>query len=65
MVEVVTGKPFGLALCEHLGLDAESVSNEIRVHNGVNEVFGVSLRIALTAKDVEAIGKLMAGKQQR
>ncbi len=62
MATVVTGKSFGVALCDHLGLDKSMVAAGYKMHTGENEILGVTLTIALEARDIEAIGKLMASQ---
>ena len=57
MTEATTGRGFGMALCQHFGL---KLVLDVKVNNEPDEIFGATIRLALTPEDVEAIGRLMA-----
>lgn len=55
---MVLSHTFGVALCAHLGIPAGKVL-ELKLHTEAGEVFGVSVRIGLTAEDLAGIAKRM------
>lgn len=57
-----TGREFGLAVIDHLGLDSSKVSADLYMRTGRDDVFGITLDIRLTADDVVQIGKLMRAR---
>ena len=59
MTKLKTGRDFGIALCDHLGLDSSVVSSDIKMNIDINKVFSVTLTIPLTAEDIVQIGKNM------
>lgn len=61
---ITDGTAFGKAVCEHFKLPANQVIGDMPVHTLRNEVFGVTLTIALTPQDLAEIAKHM-GKERR
>lgn len=59
----IIGTSFGLALCKHFNLPADQVADKVVVNTSPNEIFGVTLTIALTGHDVKRIGQIMKGPQ--
>lgn len=57
----ILGTSFGLALCKHFDLPADQVLTPVVVNTNQNEIFGVTLKIALTGEDVKRIGQIMKG----
>lgn len=53
------GTSFGLAICKHFGLPADQVVDKVIVNTYCDEIFGVTLTIALTGDDVVRIGRFM------
>lgn len=58
------GREFGKALCAHFGIPSGQVAQDLKVHSEVNEPFGVTLTIRLTADDLAAIALIMGGEQK-
>lgn len=58
------GREFGKALCAHFGIPSGQVARDFKVNSAVDEVFGVSLTINLTADDLAAIARIMGGEQK-
>ena len=54
-----SGLDFGHALVAHFNLPAGQVERGVKVNFGAGEIFGVTLRIALTADDLVAIAGRM------
>lgn len=50
---------FGRALCKHFGLENASVLGNIQVNTKQDEIFSVTLTIALTADDLAGIAEQM------
>lgn len=57
--DCISSRLFGMALCRHLGLNANRVSADFKVTTAPDEIFGVTLHYALTADDLAAIAKTM------
>lgn len=56
---------FAAALAAHFALPADMVDAAMHMHTGPDEIFGVTLRIALTADDLAAIAAKMAEAKPR
>lgn len=54
------GHDFGHAVCRHFGLPASQVLEGLKVNTGCDEVFSVTLTIALTPEDLEGIAQKMS-----
>lgn len=54
-----TGNCFARAVVAHFKLPGGQVDADMQVHAQADELFGLTLRICLTAEDVAAIGELM------
>jgi hypothetical protein len=60
---VACGDEFGRALAKHFGLPGNQLLDNVQVHARRDSIFGVTLTLALTPQDLEAIGRLMGAKQ--
>lgn len=59
---IVSGNEFGRALAKHFGLPGKQVMDNVQVHASRDSIFGVTLTLALTPQDLEAISRLMGAK---
>lgn len=57
--DIHISQDFCKALAEHFKLPLDQVESSMELHTKANEIFGVTLKISLTADDVIAIGKKM------
>lgn len=56
------GIDFDSAVCAYFGLPADKVIDELKLHTDRNDIFSVSLTIALTADDLRGIAEVMGRK---
>lgn len=58
-MSAIIGTSFGLALCKHFDLPPDQVADKVFVNTNRDEIFGVTLTIALTGHDLKRIGQIM------
>jgi hypothetical protein len=57
---IYSSQDFGQALCDHLGLVSKKVERDMKMHVAANDVFSVTLTIALTPEDLAGIAAHMS-----